>query len=190
MSNTKLFRLAAALLLSAGLSGCGVYYDLTESDPPQPVRVRTQDSDLVFESYQAADAMLAQVPWLRDKKQPLLTASFVNVNDLENSSGLGRMISEQVSSRFAQQGYTMVELKMRNAIFIKEKAGEFALSRSVKAVSQNHNAAAVIAGTYAIGRRSVYINARMIRAIDNVILASYDYSLPLGPDTKALLASQ
>ena len=174
-------RMFAIILIATILTGC---YSA-------PVNTgRTEDSDLVFESYMAADTLLTQAPWLLEGSQPMLTASFVNINDLENSSGLGRIIAEQVSSRFAQQGFTMIELKMRNAVFIKENAGEFVLSRSVKALSQTHNAAAVVAGTYAVGRRSVYVNARLIRAIDNVILASYDYNLPLGPDTKALLVSQ
>jgi len=48
----------------------------------------------------------------------------------------------------------------------------------------------VIAGTYAVGRQSVFVNARLIRATDNLVLASYDYVLPLGPDAKALIAAQ
>ena len=84
----------------------------------------------------------------------------------------------------------MVEIKMRNNIFIKEGAGEFALSRSIREISQSHNAAAVIVGTYAVARQSVFVQARLIRAIDNLILSSYDYILPLGPDAKALLAAQ
>ena len=141
-------------------------------------------------SYQAADNMLEQAPWLKQSRQPLLTASFVNVNSLENSSGLGRIIAEQVASRFAQQGFTMIELKLRNDIFVKQDAGEFVLSRSVQDISRYHNVAAVVAGTYAVGKNSVYVSARLIRAADSLILAGYDYSLPLGPDTKALLASQ
>jgi TolB-like protein len=100
------------------------------------------------------------------------------------------MIAEQIASRFAQQGFTMIEVKLRNNLFIKENAGEFVLSRSVKDISEDHNVAAVIAGTYVVGRRSIYVNARLIRAADSLILAAYDYSLPLGPDTRALLASQ
>jgi hypothetical protein len=64
------------------------------------------------------------------------------------------------------------------------------LSREVQNLSRLHNAAAVIAGTYAVGRNNVYVSARLIRAADNLIIASHDYALPLGPDTKALLASQ
>lgn len=181
-------RIAFACLLatlatsSLGMVGCAQLYP-----PPNNA---TPDEDLVSNSYTAADALINQAPWLKENRQPLLTASFVNVNALENSSALGRIMAEQVSSRFAQQGFTMIEMKLRTNIFIKQNAGEFVLSRSVKDLSQSQNASAVVAGTYAVGRNSVYISARLIRAADSLILASYDYSLPLGPNTKALLASQ
>ncbi len=147
-------------------------------------------ADLIEKSYQAADALLTQVPWLRDQRRPLLTATFVNINSLENSSGLGRIVAEQVSSRFAQKGFTVIEMKLRGNIFVKENAGEFVLSRAVSEISQDHDVAAVIAGTYAVGRESIYVNARLIRAADSLVLAAYDYSLPVGPDTRALLAGQ
>jgi len=182
---TKHLSRLAVLLAFLASTGCAEW-----GWAPAPRSMGTPDADIVGVSYEAADNLLAQAPWLRSDRQPLLTATFVNVNSLENSSGLGRIIAEQVASRFAQQGFTVIEMKLRNNIFIKENAGEFMLSRSVQDISRSHNAAAVIVGTYAVGRRSVYVNARLIRANDSLILAAYDYSLPLGPDTKALLASQ
>jgi TolB-like protein len=172
-------------MVITGLStaGCSRWYS-------QPTNTRTQDSDLVFESYAAADDLLRQAPWLRDTRAPMLTATFVDVNSFKDSSALGRIVAEQVSSRFAQQGFTMIQLTLRNNVLIKERAGEFALSREIKNLSQVHNASAVVVGTYAVGRRSVYVSARLIRAADSLVLAAYDYSLPLGPDTKALLARQ
>lgn len=177
-------RLLMLLFVIALVSGCA------SSKTSSVDNRRPQDTDLVSASYNSADALLAQVPWLKENRQPLLTGTFVNVNSLEDSSALGRIVSEQVSSRFAQQGFTMVELKLRRNVFVKTQAGEFMLSREAKNLSRLHNAAAVIAGTYAVGRRNVYVSARLIRAADNLIIASYDYALPLGPDTKALLASQ
>ncbi len=141
-------------------------------------------------NYGAADALLARTPWLKERREPLLAATFVDINNLETSSGLGRVIGEQIGSRFAQQGFTVIEIKMRNNIFVAEGTGELMLSRSVKEISQSHNAAAVIAGTYAVARQSVYVNARLIRATDNLVLAAYDYVLPYGPDAKALVATQ
>ena len=191
MNRQPLLRLGAlALVIGLAAGGCvergyNLGYDTWYSPPPP-----TPDTDLVEASYQAADNMLQQASWLKQSRQPLLTATFVNVNSLENSSALGRIIADQVSSRFAQQGFTMIQVTLRNDIFVKQEAGEFVLSRSVQDISRSHNVAAVVAGTYAVGRNSVYVSARLIRAADSLILAGYDYSLPLGPDTKALLASQ
>jgi TolB-like protein len=184
MSTTLLARLLGVVLLGSlcvGAIGCASRSTNQTNDP---------SADLIEKSYQAAEALLAQVPWLKDQRRPLLTATFVNINSLENSSGLGRMIAEQVSSRFAQEGFTVIEMKLRGNIFVKENAGEFVLSRSISDISQDHDVAAVIAGTYAVGRQSIYVNARLIRAADSLVLAAYDYSLPVGPDTRALLAGQ
>ena len=171
--------LAAA---SLGILGCA------SSGDDIPVRPIIQDANLIDKNYGAAEALLMRAPWLKERREPLLAATFVDINNLEMSSGLGRVIGEQIGSRFAQQGFTVIEIKMRNNIFVREGSGEFALSRSVKEISQSHNAAAVIAGTYAIGRQSVFVNARLIRATDNLVLAAYDFVLPLGPDAKALIA--
>lgn len=179
-----MFRLVSAVACAALLAGCS---SMRKDDEQQSSR-RVQDAGLVGQSYSAADRLLEQVPYL--KGRPLLTGTFVDVSSLEDSSPLGRIVSEQISSKFAQEGHRIIELKMRRNVFIKQRGGEFMLSREVRDLSQTHNAAAVIAGTYAVGRRNVYVSARLIRADDNLVLAAHDYVLPLGPDTRELLAGR
>jgi TolB-like protein len=191
ISNKNITRSFAVLLTlaSIGMVGCTStqeWWNGRNVFRPQP---KVEDADLVFESYAAADNLLQQAPWLRETRAPMLTATFVDVNDLNSSSALGRIVADQVSSRFAQQGFTMIQLTMRNNIYIRQYAGEFALSRQVQDLSRDHNASAVVAGTYAVGQRAVYVSARLIRAADNLVLAGYDYSLPLGPDTRTLARS-
>lgn len=176
-------RILVLCFVFAFITGCASSKD---DDTPQFQRVA--DTDLVGQSYTAAEALLKQVPWLKKNRQPLLTGTFVNVDSVEDSSALGRIIAEQISSRFAQEGYTMIEMKLRRNVYIQQMGGEFLLSREVRNLSQVHNAAAVITGTYAVARRNVFVSARLVRAADNLVLAAYDYSLPMGPDAKALLA--
>lgn len=187
-SNGRLvLRLAAAGVLAAFAAfatGCATY-GVTEA----PSRNLSQDADIVEENYKAADALLQGTPYLRDSYAPLLVGSFVNINNMETSSALGRITSEQIGSRFAQKGFTVVEMKLRNNVLIRENSGEFVLSREVRELAQTHNAHAVIAGTYAVGRQAVYFSARVVRVSDSRILAGYDYALPMGPDTRALVAS-
>ena len=180
--NKRILVLFFAVLFIAGCA--------SSKDDDTPAFQRVVDSDLVSQSYAAAEALLKQVPWLKENRQPLLQGTFVNVDNMEDSSAMGRIVAEQVSSRFAQEGFTVIEMKLRRNVYIQQFGGEFVLSREVQNLSQVHNAAAVIAGTYAVGRRTVYINARLIRAADNLVLAAHDYSMPLGPDAKALLASE
>ena len=184
--NVMSWRGAVALLVafSLGILGCA------SSSADVPVRPIIRDANLVDQNYAAADALLTRAPWLKERHEPLLAATFVDINNLDTSSALGRVIGEQIGSRFAQQGFRVVEIKMRNNIFIAEGTGELMLSRSIKEISQSHNAAAVIAGTYAVARQSVYVTARLIRATDNLVLAAYDYVLPLGPDARALVTAQ
>jgi TolB-like protein len=152
-----------------------------------------KDADLIGANHAAAQALQEKVDGdalLRfnlDRNKPLIAASFVNIDNVQSSSTFGRMLGEQYGSYFTQAGYQVVELKLRHDIFIREQSGELMLSREVRDISFEHNAQAVLVGTYAVGADSVFVTARMVRANDGIIMASYDYRLPIGPDTRSLL---
>jgi hypothetical protein len=148
-----------------------------------------QDADIVANSYQAAERLLRglQQPLAQDK--PVLVATLVNVADMRQSSDFGRIIAEQVASRLTQLGYQTKELKFRGSFLVREGGGEFVLSRALRDISRQHDAQAVVAGVYAVGYDDVYITLRAIRARDSAVMASYDYHLPIGPNTRALLGA-
>ncbi len=156
-----------------------------------------RDANLVRASYKAADYLLKgakDIMTLQPRKngvypkQPILVTSFVNIDNLQQSSTFGRVIGEQIGSRIAQQGYKVIEMKMRTSnIFVQRQTGELVLSRELREISLQHDAYAVVVGTYGESKESVYVTAKLIRAKDSVILSSYDYWLPVGPDTKQML---
>ena len=81
---------------------------------------------------------------------------------------------------------------MRNNIFVPDpdkglSSGEFILSRKVKELSFEHDAQAVIIGTYAAAKNIVYVTLKVVDVRDNIIVYSTDYSLPIDEDTKKLL---
>lgn len=157
------------------------------------------DRDLVRTSYKSVDMLLKgvkTVPALRPNPKrngvyinpPILVASFVNIDNVQKSSTFGRVIAEQMASRLSQKGYKVIEMKMRSdSIFIQEQTGELMLSRELRQISHKHNAYAVLVGTYGASKYVVYLTAKLIRTKDNVILNAYDYSLPVGPDTRKML---
>ena len=117
----------------------------------------------------------------------MIAATFVNIDDLDKASSFGRIVSKQVSSRITEHGVQVIEMLLRNNVYIKQRGGEFLLSRELRNISSEHNAQAVIVGTYAVGRKNVYVTARLIRAKDSIVLASHDYSLPMDPDVAFML---
>lgn len=139
-------------------------------------------------NYKAADALLASAsarnPIQLD--EPLLVATIVNVDSLDQSSRMGRIISEQIQARFTQQGYSVVELKLRGKLFVKKDQGELLLSREVQDISAGQKAQAVVVGTYAVAKNAVYINLKMV-GNDNIVMSAHDYSLPMGANVQALL---
>ncbi|WP_151702860.1 FlgO family outer membrane protein [Nitrincola alkalilacustris] len=151
---------------------------------------RTQDVDVDIQGViqQAAGDLLKNTRGLAPGK-PLIAATFVNVDNLQQTSTLGRMLSETFSSSLTRSGQTVIEVKMRDSLFIQERTGELILSREVRSLSASHDSQAVLLGTYAQGGTHVYVNIRIVRTTDNVILGSKDLRLPLNRDIRAMLPS-
>jgi TolB-like protein len=170
----------AVTVFSLGLSGCAGYQTSTRTDA-------IQDVDIVAMSYDAADILMARAGTLIDGSKTIVAASFVNIDNLDNSSSFGRIVSQQLASRFTQKGYKVTEMLLRNNIYIKEGEGEFLLSRTLKSISAQHNVQAVIVGTYAIAANNIYVVAKLVRATDSIVLSSHDYTFPVGPDIKQLI---
>lgn len=148
---------------------------------------RAHDADVIANSYQATERLLQHSQQVLDKKKPILVASLVSLANLQKSSNLGRIIGEQISSRLTQLGYETREMKFRGSILVRKGGGEFILSRELRNISLQQDAQAVITGVYAVARDVVYITLRIVRAEDSVVIASIDYTLPMGPNTASLL---
>ena len=98
--------LAAVLTASAlALPGCARYYygAAASSDPV----------DLMASNHGAADALLLQVPL--DPGAPVLVGTVVQLDRLDESSRLGRLVAEQLAGRLVQRGLRVTELRMRLA---------------------------------------------------------------------------
>lgn len=166
--------LVLALLLST--VGCA-----TQAPPPPP-----PEPDLSELAERAAEQMIASNPDLT-RYSPMIAATFVSIDNLSQSSTLGRITSEIMASALARQGMQVREVKMRDSLFIEENVGELILSRQVQRLSSQHNARSILMGTYAQGLDYVYISARIVRSGDAMVLGSADFRLPLNNNTRSLL---
>lgn len=146
-------------------------------------------SSILASSHATADK-LAKTLFSREISldQPILVASFVNIDNLQKSSSLGRIIPEQISSRLAEHGYKIIEVKLRQeSVFIQKEQGEFLLSRELQSLGSTRDAYAVLVGTYAVSEYFIFISARIVRTKDNVVIAGCNYQLAHDIITKSLL---
>ncbi len=163
------------------LSGCGSTIPYIEA----------KFSPFIQANYQATDAMLASMS--KDRTLPvdatMLVATVVELDTLNESSALGRNISEQVQARLTQRGYAVVEAKLRGQMLMNKVQGELMLSRELRDLQKSHSAEAVVVGTYTLARNYVYVNLKMIGP-NNVALAAHNYALPLDRNVRAMLNKQ
>ncbi|WP_313169753.1 FlgO family outer membrane protein [Massilia oculi] len=160
---------AAALGLSLLLGGCALV--------EQPNYTSVSANDFVAANYRAADALQAQLAGKLAGDQPLIMATLVNIDALEHSSMLGRVVSEQIATRLAQGGLPVLEMKLRNSVYLKRNQGELMLTRELGEVAGTHNAQAVVVGSYAETRDTIFINVKVIQPTTNLVLAGHDYVL-------------
>lgn len=151
---------------------------------------------LLDANYKAVEQLVASIPPTKalSKAKPIIVTTVVNVDDL-GASRFGRMLAEQIGTRMTNLGYSVVELKLREKIFVKQGVGELMLSREVKDLSSSQRAQAVVVGTYAESGGGVYpgsgggvfVTLKIVGVTDNVVIAAHDYVLPLDGNVRSLL---
>jgi TolB-like protein len=134
-------------------------------------------NQFINSNYKAADALLAQLNGKLVLGKPLIMATVVNIDALEQTTTLGRLVSEQLSTRMAQGGLSMLEMKLRNSVYLKRNQGELMLTREIGEVATTHNAQAIVVGSYAETSDMVFINVKVIQPNTNFVLAGHDYVL-------------
>ena len=177
----------ALLLTGCLMFGAGCSTAPTESAAGRDVYLPLPTNKLIAADYRAADALMAEARPRLVAPQSILVATVVDIDDLDESSTLGRLVSEHVSARFTGAGYHMVELKFQKAVYMKQGEGELMLTRQIREIANSHDAQAVIVGTYSEGADHIFLNLKLVHPEDNLILAAHDYALMLDEDVRKLV---
>ena len=114
-----------------------------------------------------------------------LPISFVNLNDLGQSSAFGRLIGEQLFFELNQRGYPVREYRIPGNIRMRERSGEFYISRNMKSLYPKGSV--IIVGTYSSTREAVFVNARLVRPSDGRVLRTANLVIERNPTVSELL---
>ena len=144
----------------------GCAYRVKSGECQQP---DISDADIMATSYTAADKLLRQMTPPLPPETHILVTSPTDIDNQNDTTSLSRLIGEQLTARFAQQGYTVIEAKRRGK------------------PDSTQQADIMVTGTYAVGKDKVYITLKMLDNNLLEIISSYAYNLPIGPNTYSLL---
>jgi hypothetical protein len=169
----------STIMLLATLSGCGAsrYFEV-------------RDADLIEVSNDVTDELREKATRALPKNSLILVSTLLNVNDLHETSAFGRIISDQIASSFHNAGFRIIGMEMPIDLFMMKEGGALHLSEEVKAKLKPYNAAVIVGGVYAPGKRNTYVSFRIVDLYTKNIISSTDIAIPMGPDARKLLQSE
>lgn len=123
-------------------------------------------------------------------EQRIILTTFVNIDDLYETSRFGRTLSEALSTRMFRHGFGVIEIRKAADLQVKITSGELVLSRDALLLADGHAIDAVVAGTYALTPDSVIVNARMLNGLSDEVLSVAGLEIQRSRTINNLLAAR
>lgn len=181
--------LAAFSLAAAGCAATAERAPVPNLPQAMPVDPPGGSYMLTANTY-AGDALHTMMLLRMGSGGGILTTSFVNIHDFEQTSAFGRLTSQQVGSRLGQYGFRVIEARLASSLSMAPRSGEFMLTReTARLLADTYDAHSVLVGSYSDEGGTIFVSARVVRLSDNVIMAAYEYYLPRDGDVSRLLSS-
>ena len=153
-------------------------------------RSKCYDSSLPKTTYAVADHLEANLIHRLNRVSPILSTSFINLDNITSTSSFGKLLGGQIASRFSQHGYRVIDLgHKKKGLVVRKRNGETALSRDIKTIGSSYNAQAIIVGTYVVSNDLAYVSVKIVGTSDNSILTSYDFTMRLDETLKNVAKS-
>jgi TolB-like protein len=106
-----------------------------------------------------------------------LIGSFTHLNNLGETSPLGRLIGESLIHELQVRGWRIFEPRLMQN-FLINRDGEFALSRDVKTLKDQLGVTAVVTGTFMLAQDQVWVNARVVDSQSGLVLSTGQVKVP------------
>lgn len=170
------YTLLLCLLLAAIIAGCSPKQTLP---PQQPGYVDAVE--LKLKCRELADQMLSTVPNSALQGFVAMPTSFVNENNTNQSSPLGRLMAESMYYEFNQRGFPTREYRLTGNIKVENGKNDIALVANQLVPTKGQKWAALLVGTYYVDKDATFVNVRLVRASDGLVLRTAQLVLPNTP---------
>ena len=125
----------------------------------------------------------------KNTQNSYVVGSFANLNNLTETSPLGRLIAENLIHELQVRHWKVYEARLMKNVLINER-GEFTLSRDPRQLRDEYQVSGVVAGTYVESDGNLVINARIIDIGTGVVISSGQIQFPANWFTDGLLMEE
>lgn len=115
-----------------------------------------------------------------------IVTSFVNLENLAETTPLGRLIAEDVIHELQVRKWKVFEVRLAKDITVNEN-GEFSLSRDIQKIRDMYKIGGVVTGTYSVSDNHVIVNARVLDITNGLVMSSAQIHLPRNSYVDSLL---
>lgn len=174
--HASVFVVCGIAFLALALTGCS-NLNGTRLEP-----VLGGDVNLVRLGDKVAETLITNaVPPLlpRQANQPVLIATLVNNDNLDDTSSFGRSFQNNITAGFVNRGYAVKEIKLRREMMVEMHKGEFMLTRDLQELAGKQQAQAIVVGTYTMANRVMYLSVRLVSSTDQSIRSAFEDKLYL-----------
>ena len=101
----------------------------------------------------------------------IAVASFVNLNNLDETNKLGMELAENMMHEMHVRGFGVVDFKTREALKVKAN-GDFVFSRDINELKKQYNIHYFLSGTISRNVDGAVINARLVQADTSLVVST------------------
>ena len=109
--------------------------------------------------------------FLNISQNKIAITSFVSLNNLDETSVIGRMISENLIHEMQVRGYSIIDFKTMDNIKI-EKDGDYIFTREIEKLRKEYFVNFVLSGTLTEYKDGIMVNARIINMKDHSVVST------------------
>lgn len=159
-----------------------------EGARPEPDPSHVAARELKLKVRELADQLLSNIDRKSMKGVTAMPVSLVNQDDFDESSSFGRYMAEALFYEFNQRGFPVREYRGGDLV-LRQGEGEFLLSRAQQQIYVDSGMTMFVAGTYYQDKQNVFVNVRMFRAADGMVLRTAQLVFPQSDVSRRMLAN-
>jgi TolB-like protein len=113
----------------------------------------------------------------KDLSRTFIVTSFTNLDKLEDTTAVGRLIAENLMHGLQINKWQILEIRLTKGVDVNA-SGEFSLSRDIKKLKDEYKIRGIVTGTYSLAEGNLTINARAIDVNTGLLISSAQTYIP------------